>query len=117
MRDIRLDDPGFLRRDLRDAFPQNFDMVKTDICANRQDRRQDISGVEPPAKANLDDGDINFLVAEIFEGESGDYFKEREFFFTSTLRYRSTNDWIARSVIGLPFTCTRSRKLTRCGDV
>lgn len=71
-------------------------MVEGNIGADSQVGSEHIGGIEPSAEANLNDSDIDFLVVEILEGESGDYFKEREFFFTSTLRYRSTKVWIAR---------------------
>ena len=83
---IRLYYASLLAGDLFEALPQYFNMVEADIGADRQHRSQHIGRVEATAKANFDDGDINFLVAEVFEGESGDYFKKREFFFTITLR-------------------------------
>lgn len=92
MRDVLLDDPGLLARDLFQAAPKDLNMVETDIGADRQLGSQDIGCIKTSAKADFDNSDIDFLVAEIFESESGDYFKEREFFFTSTERYRLTND-------------------------
>ncbi len=86
MRHTGFDDAGFFTRDLSERAAEDFDMVAADVGCDGQDRREDIGGIETPPQTGFDDGDIYLLTLEILEGQRGDDFKEREFFFTRVAR-------------------------------
>jgi hypothetical protein len=88
-------------------------MVIADIGTNRKQRMKNIGGIEATAETYLDYGKVNFLCAELFEGERGDYFKKCDFFFTSVARCWSTKAVTAFSLILRPLTLMRSRRSTR----
>ena len=92
-------------------------MVLADVGNNGKRRSQDVGGVESSAEPGLNDRDIYLLAGEVVQCESGNRLKEGDFFFTSVTRCRSTKRITACLVIGTPFTFTRSRYDTRCGEV
>ena len=83
--------PAFSSGYLRERVAENLNMIETDIGANSQKRRQDVGRIQPTSQADFDNANIDFLLGEVLECERGDYLKEGDFFFTSVLRYRSTN--------------------------
>jgi hypothetical protein len=89
MRHVGLDYSRFLARDGTEAVAEHLDMIPADISRDGQYRLEDIGGVETAAQTGFDYGDIDLLSSEIIQRKGRDQFKEGEFFFTSTGRWRS----------------------------
>ena len=119
-RNVRFDDARFLESDFRQAVAEPFLMIESDRGENADDRLGGVGRVEPTAHAGLEDDDFDFAIAEVVEGERGhDLEKGRMRIPGGDQRadFRQADASTSSSEIISPFTCMRSRKVTRCGEV
>src|SRR5437867_13333176 len=100
-------------------------MVEVDARDDREDRRQNVGGVEAAAQANFDNPEFNAFAREAFERHGGNAFEIRgvsakpvpteklldELQQASKIRAKDS------SSISLPSKRMRSLILSRCGEV
>jgi len=71
-RAVGAQDAGFFTRDLGDGRAQVFLVVERDVGDDGEDGLDDVGGVETPAQADFEDGDIDLALGEVEEGERGE---------------------------------------------
>jgi hypothetical protein len=62
------DDAGLLAGDLGEGVSEKFLMIERDVGNDANPRFDDIGGVEASAHADFEDGNVDLLAGEIFEG-------------------------------------------------
>src|ERR1700689_84101 len=70
-----LDDSGFLSRDFAQGVAQEILVIEIDARDDRDDRRENIRGVETAAETNFECTKLNALLSEIFERHRGHGFE------------------------------------------
>lgn len=76
-RSVWLDDAGFLGGNLLESVSEHVHVVKADVGDDTEFRMNDIGGVKPSAKSDLDDSDINTHVGEVLERHAHGGLEER----------------------------------------
>ncbi len=64
-------DPHLLTGDLPDRVPEKFLMIEGDVGDDADNGFDDVRGVQAAAHSNLEDGDFDFLLREMVEGDRG----------------------------------------------
>ncbi len=77
-RDARFDDAALFGSDSRQGIAKELCMVETDVGDDREDRGDDIGGIEASAHADLDDSDVDLLPDKIVESKAGSHLKKRK---------------------------------------
>ena len=70
-----LEDSGFFGCDFVQRVAEKVFVIKIDAGDDGYDRRKDVGGVEAPAQADLEDGEVHALASKIFESHGGDTFE------------------------------------------
>ncbi len=74
--DIGAKDSGFLACDFRDGVAEILLVIEIDVGDYREDRFDDVCGIETAAHANFEDGDFDLGCGEVIEGHGRHGFKE-----------------------------------------
>ncbi len=71
-RNVVLEDAGFFSGDVGQGRAQLGHVIVTDAGDGGDIGLDDVGAIQPAAEARLDDGDIDFIVGEVFESDGGE---------------------------------------------
>ena len=116
-RHARFCNAGLFGGDQLDGIAEILLVIERDARHDGHQRLDHVGAVEPPAEADLDDGDINAAGGEVGECNRGVASKKVAPTASIVGRRWLTHDATAISLIGMPLTRIRSRNDTRWGEV
>ena len=73
---VGAEDAGFFAGDFADGVAEVVLVIKGDVGDDREQGLDDVGSVEAASEAHFEDGDADFLLAEVEEGQGGEGFEE-----------------------------------------